>query len=1040
MITAGSRVKIKTKNETGTVIELRGDFARVLTTTADIWYPLEQLEEDLSLIDRMISGKIDNGLDFILSIDAYRLLTEYKFNPYVLASSTKIQIYPHQIDEVTRILEKPRMMLADEVGLGKTITAALVASELQARGLANKLLFIVPKALIYKWRDELNNRFEMGAEILDSTYVKVHGDPLKRREFRYVSSMDYLKQEHVLKMIEDAEFDMIVVDEAHKFALETDRLKLGNQIAPKTNHMLFLTATPHNGDNEDYITRMKLLDPYITDVQSASHILIRNLKEDVIDLDGKEVFPPRSSKTVPIQLSKAEEKLHRMVDEYISRRLDEARDRREYNAMRFLGGIIRKRASSSLKALKLTLERRIARLGQAIDAEQAIRRMREAEEEFDEELYEENEENIIGLSIDRIEGDRRELNELLAEVEKIQEDSKLKALLDFVATIKKGDPEAKIVIFSEYRDTVDYLFEKLSTQYKTGKIYGTMNIEERYEALARFRDPQGDEIMVCTDAAGEGIDMQFANIMINYDLPWNPNRLEQRMGRIHRIGQTRPVYYYNFILLGTIDGYILSKVLEKIEAIRQAIGDRVYDVVGKLLTEEAIASLYEELLKAPKEQWEAKIKKVDDIIEERRRILNEINALLSGYRLDRTKLEEIKKVRLEAVDKGEVRRFIETYLEHKGGKIETLRPEDEVYRLILPQRLAHTLGYGTLIGSFSSKVAEQKNYPYLALGNKCVMSMILDAMKPCAAFFEHPTLNGTLYIYRVILKDGKGQERDGRIIALLYADGNVTNVDPRSLWDLEPIYEEQKEIDSKTLIEGKTEAEKKLTEFLTQVKAENMRKIEEIKNKTRDIIITYYSKRIEDIRRKINEYKQRIHESPHYSKLIAKEENTISTLKNELDSKLQEITTGFEIHALFELIGIAQITGKTGANLKKLIELAGVKAVLEYEKSRAKSIEEINRIKDVSEYQKGYDVESFDRVIEVKSFSETGAVELTSHEWETATRMKEVYWLYVVENALKQPKIYTIQNPSEKFKNIVKRIPTIDYRYIIDNWKILSQD
>jgi SNF2 family DNA or RNA helicase len=1037
MITVGSRVKIKTKNETGTVIELKGEFARVITTTADLWYPLEQLEEDLSLIDKLISGKIDDGLDFILSIDAYRLLTEYKFNPYVLASSTKIQIFPHQIDEVTRILERPRMMVADEVGLGKTITAALVASELQARGLANKLLFIVPKALIYKWRDELNNRFEMGAEILDSFYVKVHGDPFKRNEFRYVSSMDYLKQEHVLKMIEDAEFDMIVVDEAHKLALETDRLKLGSKVAPRTNHMLFLTATPHNGNNEDYITRMKLLDPYITDVHSASHILIRNLKEDVIDLDGKEIFPPRSCKTIPIRLSEAEEKLHRMVDEYISKRLDEARDRREYNAMRFLGGIIRKRASSSLKALKLTLERRIARLGQAMDTEQAIRRMREAEEEFDEELYEENEQNIIGLSINRIEEDRKELIEILTEVEKIQEDSKLKALMDFLETIKKGNPEAKIIIFSEYRDTVDYLFEMLSKQYKTGKIYGTMSNEERYEALAKFRDPQGDEIMVCTDAAGEGIDMQFSNIMINYDLPWNPNRLEQRMGRIHRIGQTRPVYYYNFILLGTIDGYILSKVLEKIEAIRQAIGEKVYDVVGRLLTEEDVSNLYEELLKAPKELWEAKIKKVDGIIEERRRILNEINALLSGYKLDRSKLEEIKKVRLEAVDKGEVKRFIETYLEHKGGKIEALQIEDEVYRLILPQKLAHILGYGTLVGSFSSRVAEQKNYPYIALGNKCVMSMILDAMKPSVAFFEHPILNGTLFIYRVVLKDGKGQERDGKIIALKYSEGKVTNVDPRSLWDLEPLYIEQKEIDSKTLIEGKTETEKKLTEIITYIKSENLKKIEEIKNKTRDIIITYYSKRIEDIEKKVDEYKQRIVESPHYSKLIAKEENTITLLKKELESKLQEIMKGFEVYAFFELIGIAVITEKMGADLKKAVELAGVRAVLEYERNRARSIEEINKIKDVSEQQKGYDVESFDRVIEVKSFSETGSVEMTSHEWETATRMKEAYWLYVVENALTNPKIYPIQNPAEKFRSAVKRIPTIDYRYVIDDWKTL---
>ncbi len=1038
MIQIGSRVKIRGKNETGAVLELRGNFARVLTLTADTWHPIEELEEDLSLIDRIITVNLDDGLDFILSMDAYRLLSEYKFNPYVLASSTKIRIFPHQIDEVTRILDMPRMMIADEVGLGKTITAALVANELKARGLANKLLFVVPKALLYKWRDELNNRFEMTAEILDSTYVKIHGPPLGKREFCYISSMDYLKQSHVIKMIEDAEFDITVIDEAHKLALNTDRLKLGECLAPRTNHMLFLTATPHNGDNEDYLNRIKLLDPYITDVQSASHILIRNLKEDVVDLEGKEVFPPRQSKTVSIPISEEETKLHRMVDEYISRRIDEARDRQEYNAMRFLGGIIRKRASSSLKALKLTLERRLTRLGQAVNAEQAIKRMKEAEEEFDEEQYEESEQEVVGISGYSIEEDRKELAELLAELEKIHEDSKIKHLMSFIDTIKKGDKTTKIVIFSEYRDTVDYLFENLANKYRLAKIYGVMNVDERHNALANFRDPNGAEIMVCTDAAGEGIDMQFANIMINYDLPWNPNRLEQRMGRIHRIGQTRPVYYYNFILSGTIDGYILSKLLEKIEAIKEAIGDKVYDVVGKLLSEEGISSLYEEFLKVPKELWEAKVKRVDDIIEERRRILNEINALLSGHRLDRSKLEEIKKVRLEAVEKGEVKRFIEVYLGTKGGKIEPVREEDEVYRLMLPAKLAHNLNYGTLVGSFSNTVAEQKNYPYLALGNKCIMSMILDAMKPSVSIFKHETLSGILYIYRVILKDGKGQERNGKIIVLHYSEGKIREIDPRSIWDLEPVVGEEPEIDTKNIIEGKNSADQALLKIVSDLKNETSAKIEEIKNKTRDIIIAYYSRRVEESRRKIEDYQNRLQESPHYSKLINKEESTINSLKLELDSNLTEISSVFNIYTLYELIGTAIIIGKPGADIKKKVENAGVQAVIKYEMERAKTEEERNRIRDVSDQYKGYDVESFDRVIEVKSFSTTGSVEMTSNEWETANRIKEAYWLYTVENALDNPIVYPIQNPTVKFKDLVEKIPIIDYRYRIDKWKAAS--
>ena len=1038
MIGVGSRVKLRNR-ETGIVVELKNSFARVITENLDAWYPIDELEEELTLIDRFLKGDFDDGLDFILAMDAYRLLTEYKFNPYVLASSTKIRIFPHQIDEVTHILDRSRVMVADEVGLGKTITAALVASELKARGLAKKLLFVVPKALVFKWKYELEQRFELMADILDSNYVRLNPEPFNKDEFCYVSSMDYLKQDHVLKLLDNANFDVVVVDEAHKFALGTERLELGRHLAEKSNCMLFLTATPHNGDDEDYLERMKLLDPYVMDVKSATHILIRNMKEDVVDLDGKEVFPGRKSETCPITLTHEELKIHRMVDEYIAKRLEDARDRKEYNAVKFLGNILRKRASSSLKALRLTLERRLEKLGEAVEPERAIRRMREAEEEHDEEQYEESEESIIGLTASKVETEKNEIIQLLEEIDKLDgKDSKLDYLLNFmIKTIKKGDPKAKIVVFSEYRDTVDYLFEKLSKSYKVEKIYGIMSLEERQKALDVFRDPEGAEIMVCTDAAGEGIDMQFANIEINYDLPWNPNRLEQRMGRIHRIGQTKPVYYYNFVLSGTIDGYILSKVLDKIEAIKGAMGDKVYDVIGKLLSEEDISNLYNELLKAPREVWEAKVKRIDGIIEEKRRILQEINSLLSGYRLDRSKLEDMKKVRLQAVDKGEVRRFIEVYLNHKGGKIELIKSEEELYRIFLPRPLAHKIhGSAIFSGSFSSEIAQQKNYPYLALGNRQVMEMIKDATKPCVSIFTHHSVKGLLYLYRLTIKDGRKQERDGKLIALLYDGGKVVEVDPRFVWDLEPVYDYQPEMEIAELKNGKSLTENEAYKMLQQLKEDCDKRLSEIKKKTRDIMITYFSKKMRECEEKIKLYEQRLTESPHYSRLITREKNIQKRLKEEMLSKLEQLNTEFETIGFYEPIGLALIVQQEEGDARKKVEEAGMKAVIEYEKKRAEDDKEkLNKIRDVSDSLKGYDVESFDRVIEVKSFSETGPIELTSHEWETAQRMKDYYWLYIVENALEQPKITTICNPVEKFKDKVKKIPFTDYRYIVEKWK-----
>ena len=368
-------------------------------------------------------------MDFILGIDAYRLLTEYKFNPYVLASSTKIQIFPHQIDEVTWALENPRVLIADEVGLGKTIIAALVGSELKARGLANKSLYVVPKSLLLKWRDELNDRFEAGAQILNSEYVRVNPDPFKPDEFCFITSIDYLKQPHVMDIIK-GNFDLVVVDEAHKFKLATDRLELGKLLSAKSNVLMFLTATPHDGRDEDFMARINLLNPYVKDIASSNYLWCRNIKEDVIDIEGKTVFPPRQSETVNIPLTRREQIIHKMLDDYISDRIEEATDTRERNAVRFLSHIFRKRGTSSLTALKITLKRRLEKLGTITDVArvfQAQSALAEAEEEFDSD-YEDRRGEAEAYTTGRNLGqERADLVNLIEELEKIgTTDSKLR--------------------------------------------------------------------------------------------------------------------------------------------------------------------------------------------------------------------------------------------------------------------------------------------------------------------------------------------------------------------------------------------------------------------------------------------------------------------------------------------------------------------------------------------------------------------------------------------------------------------------------------
>jgi superfamily II DNA or RNA helicase len=218
-------------NKKGVVCAINKDFANVIVNNNISTCDLADLEEDLLLLDRLSKNKLDNYLDFILSLTAYRFLIEYRFNPYVLVSSTKINIFPHQIDEVIKILDNPRMMIADEVGLGKTIIAALVATELRERGLANKILFVVPKSLVIKWQEELSNRFETSLIIINSNYLKMNNNPFGDEIFSYVASIDFLKQKHIMKMIEDSKFDLVIVDEAHKLSFGTERFSLGKTLS-----------------------------------------------------------------------------------------------------------------------------------------------------------------------------------------------------------------------------------------------------------------------------------------------------------------------------------------------------------------------------------------------------------------------------------------------------------------------------------------------------------------------------------------------------------------------------------------------------------------------------------------------------------------------------------------------------------------------------------------------------------------------------------------------------------------------------------------
>ena len=337
----------------------------------------------------------------------------------------------------------------------------------------------------------------------------------------------------------------------------------------------------------------------------------------------------------------------------MNRREAEAANPSEVNAVRFLRIIFKKRCSSSIRSLEISLNRRLEKLG-TVDINDVakynanIQRLDGSEEDYDEDEFEKNLKNLEAYTADtNLDQEKRDLTSLLNAIKNLGgTDTKRQTLVDFIKNLKKDDTKAKLVLFTEYKDTLNSLYDRLSQTYKVGKIDGTMNIDERKKALDSFKQCEGEDVLLCTDAAGEGIDMQFCNIEINYDLPWNPNKLEQRMGRIHRIGQSKDVYYYNFVIDNekSIDGYIFKKLLDKIEHIKEAMNGKIYDVLGRIISEEDISKLYTELTKVPYAERELKIKEFTEKIDaNKERILRENEQLLTSNRFDKTKLENIQK-------------------------------------------------------------------------------------------------------------------------------------------------------------------------------------------------------------------------------------------------------------------------------------------------------------------------------------------------------------------------------------------------------------
>lgn len=576
---------------------------------------------------------------FKLVSEAYRIKLAYVFDPMMAIHTSMIEPLPHQITAVydNMLPRQPlRYVLADDPGSGKTIMAGLLIKELAIRGDVKRCLIVCPGVLAEQWQDELFQKFQLPFEILtnDKTNTSKTGNWFQE-ENMVIARLDKLsRDEDLQEKLKITDWDLVIVDEAHKMSASffggevkfTKRYRLGQLLSKQTRHLLLMTATPHNGKEEDFQLFLALIDGdrfegrFRDGVHTVevSDIMRRLLKEQLVKFDGKPLFPERIAITVPYQLTPEEERLYVEVSNYVREQFNraDALESGRRGSVGFALTILQRRLASSPEAIYQSLKRRKDRLNARLREEKMFHRVvlsteqlhdfdDEDIEEFVDDIESEEQEQLQNEFVDRA-TTARTIQELEAEINTLRLLEELALAVKMSGTDKKWEQlsniltenewmfdasgnRRKLVIFTEHRDTLNYLAIKIRTllgnQETVVTIQGGMSREERKKSQEQFTQDVNVSVLIATDAAGEGINLQRAHLMVNYDLPWNPNRLEQRFGRIHRIGQTEVCRLWNIIAHQTREGEVWQRLFEKLEIEREALGGQVFDVLGEMTFE-----------------------------------------------------------------------------------------------------------------------------------------------------------------------------------------------------------------------------------------------------------------------------------------------------------------------------------------------------------------------------------------------------------------------------------------------------------------------
>lgn len=1093
-----------------------------------------------------------DGDIFKLVAEAKRIKQAYLFDPYFAVHSSAIEPLPHQISAVyEKMLPKHplRYVLADDPGAGKTIMTGLLLKELIIRSDVKRALIVSPGNLVEQWQDELYQKFNLHFNILTNEMLEssASGNAFLEHDF-LIARLDKLsRNEDVQKKLKAVEWDIVIIDEVHKLSANvtgnkvnyTKRYQLGKLLSNTARHFLLLTATPHSGNMANFLMFMSLIDEDRFQCHSenvnikvdTSDVMRRLVKEDLLKFDGKPLFPERIAETVSYQLSGKELALYDDVTEYVREQFNRAErlNKDKKNAVGFALTVLQRRLASSPEAIYQSLKRRRERLEakyeqfQSHPSERILFQTAAPDMDIDdfEDLPDEEASHIeeevldgataaetieeLGIEIDalkRLEADADNLRRSGSD----RKWEELSELLQAPVMKDSSGQREKIIIFTEHKDTLRYLRGKirilLGRDDAVITIQGGMSRRDRKEAELQFKQNKNVSVLVAIDAAGEGINLQRAHLMINYDLPWNPNRIEQRFGRIHRIGQTEICRLWNLVAENTREGDVFKRLFAKLNIERESLGGKVFDILGRVTFNEK--SLKDLLIEAIRYGNDPVNRAKINTVVNRSLDTEHLKKLVEQYALsddimDINKVNEIK----EDMERREARRlqpfYIQAFFENamkSAGGIWHKREKDRFEITRVPYSVINaleTFGYNKAILPKYERVCFKKEAvsvdgkpeaDLLSPGHPLLDALISWTLKK----YESAYNDGTVLIYDNIesprimcsletsFKDGKGELafRQMRFVKI-DKDGKLYNAGYAPYLDYQtPTIEEKEAVELVLILEGwlrSNDFEKKVSGYaITNIIPGIFEHLKAYRNKLNDKIADQVERRLtSEINywdKKVNEYKEKLRTKGE-SNALRLQITSATEKANELDERMKTRLKELEkeksivpippvLSSVAIIIPKSMIAGKMEqvcepdipyGDDKKAIEDAAMRRVMEIERSMGFIP------KDVSKENCGYDIESFvpealradgysQRFIEVKgrSSGHDDSVTVSRNEILTALNVPEQFILALVSVDGSNTNTTYLKQPFDKQPDSSASSVNFVTKWLLDNSKIIYED